>query len=126
MGTVSGSSDSNGSWWQEWISSSTGLTTQGRHYVPLVGVAIDVQARGTASTVTVSQRYKWSAADLLAATLEPAFAGCSAAAAPLWLHALTRLREPEGHPPASAIRAASTPELTHPTVRRSSRGAGAT
>jgi len=54
---VSGSGDSNGSWWQEWISSSTGLTTQGRHYVPLVGVAIDVQARGTASTVTVAQRY---------------------------------------------------------------------
>jgi hypothetical protein len=54
---MSGSSDSNGSWWQEWISESTGLTTEGRYYVPLVGVAIDVQARGTASTVTVSQRY---------------------------------------------------------------------
>jgi Ca-activated chloride channel homolog len=35
---------------------STGLLV-GEHDVPLTGVAIDVKARGTASTVTVAQRY---------------------------------------------------------------------
>ena len=55
--TVSKHDESGGQWWNDWVSRDTGLKVGGEHYVPLVGVAIDVTARGTAATVTVAQRY---------------------------------------------------------------------
>ena len=51
---------SGSEWWRDWVARDSGLQVRdarSEHYVPLVGVAIDVTARGTASTVTVAQRY---------------------------------------------------------------------